>query len=99
MYWAASGLRTSIWLQTREVRSYITKRARGASPTMKKINQSDIGQIPFPDVDMGRQTEAVAILDAIKAEIDEMRETEKNDTILLAQMEQAILTQAFRGEL
>lgn len=37
-----------LYLQSNLVRDYIKNKAKGSSPTMKKINQSNVMQIPFP---------------------------------------------------
>lgn len=55
-------------------------------------------KIPFP-IDENEQRQIVAYLDLIKTEIDETRLLNKANEKYLEQVEQAILSQAFRGEL
>ena len=52
---------------------------------------------PLPNTD--RQKQVVAYFDSIRSEIIAMREIQTQDEQSLEQVEQAILAQAFRGEL
>lgn len=87
------------WLRTREVREYINRRASGASPTMKKIKQDDVCNIPFPTIDVSKQMHLIAYLDSVQADVDNLVRLLDQHTKLLDQLEQSILEQAFRGEL
>lgn len=87
------------WLRTREVREYINRRASGASPTMKKIKQDDVCNIPFPTIDVSKQMHLVAHLDSIQADVDNLFRLLDQHTKLLDQLEQSILERAFRGEM
>jgi type I restriction enzyme S subunit len=87
------------WLRTREVREYINRRASGASPTMKKIKQDNVCNLPFPTIDVERQMHWVAHLDSIQSDVDELMRLLEQDAKLLDQLEQSILERAFRGEL
>ena len=58
--------------------------------------------LPFPsdrDLSLRTQRGIVTYLDTVRAEIDAMQETQEQDKLLLEQLEQSILVQAFRGEL
>lgn len=87
------------WLRGREARTYIRTHATGASSTMKKITQGDVCSLPFPKIPLEEQRHVVAYLNAIQAEVDEMRRLQAWDTVLINQVEQSILEKAFRGEL
>ena len=87
------------WIRGREARTYIRTHATGASSTMKKITQGDVCSLPFPRISLEEQRQVVAYLDAIQAEVDEMRRLQSQDAERINQVEQAILERAFRGEL
>jgi type I restriction enzyme, S subunit len=87
------------WLRTREVREYINRRASGASPTMKKIKQDDVCNLPFPAIDVEEQLRWVVHLDSVQSDVDELMRLLEQDAVLLDQLEQSILERAFRGEL
>jgi len=58
-------------------------------------------KIPVPkgQDSLDRQHHIVAYLDGIQNEIQEMQNLQKNDEAFISNLEQAILHQAFRGEL
>ncbi len=87
------------WLQSKEVRHFIQSRAAGASPTMKKINQSHVRNIPFPVIPIEEQRWVANHLDSIQSEVDEMLKTMEQDARLLDRLEQSILEKAFQGQL
>jgi len=87
------------WLRTREVREHINRRASGASPTMKKIKQDDVCNIPFPTIDVSKQMRWVSHLDSIQSDVDNLFRLLDQHTKLLDQLEQSILERAFRGEM
>ena len=87
------------WLRTKEVRTFIKSRASGASPTMKKIKQDDVCNIPFPAVDVNEQLQYVVYLDSIQSSLERLKQLLDQDTKLLDQMELSILERAFRWEL
>jgi type I restriction enzyme S subunit len=54
------------WLQSPLVRRYVRRKARGTSPTMKKINQTTVMNIPFPvGLDRKRQVALSRRFDSI----------------------------------
>lgn len=87
------------WLQTKEVREYIKSHASGASSTMKKITQSDVCNIPFPNISLEEQRQWTSYLDHIQHEVNEIIKKLEEDSKLLDMLEQSILERAFRGEL
>src|SRR5436190_17994622 len=56
-----------LWLQSPQIRAYIRSRASGASPTMKKINQATVKELPFPEIEL---TEQRRILNDVKPILD-----------------------------
>ena len=87
------------WFQSKEVRHFIQSRASGASPTMKKINQGHVLNIPFPVISVEEQRWVANHLDSIQSEVDEMLKTMEQDARLLERLEQSILEKAFQGQL
>ncbi len=90
---------TIYWLRSKEIRDYVTQNAKGASPTMKKINQQHIRQMPFPDVDIVTQQHYVAYFSQIENEISAMEQVQAEDARLIARINQGVLARVFRGEL
>jgi type I restriction enzyme S subunit len=87
------------WLQSKEVRRYITDKATGASSTMKKITQGDVCSLPFPKIGLKQQREIASYLNTIKDKLNVIRHLQDQDEELIYQLEQSILERAFRGEL
>jgi type I restriction enzyme S subunit len=87
------------WLQSKEVRHYIQKNASGASPTMKKIKQETVCNIPFPIINIEEQSYFAYHLDAIQQEVSKISKIIEEDQQSFNYLEQAILEKAFRGEL
>lgn len=87
------------WLQSKEVRHFIQSRASGASPTMKKINQGHVCNIPFPVISVEKQRQLAHYLDSIKSEVNDMLKTMQKDKKLLERLENSILEKAFQGQL
>ncbi|MGK7929861.1 MAG: restriction endonuclease subunit S [Microcystaceae cyanobacterium] len=87
------------WLQSKEVRRYVQTNASGASPTMKKIKQETVCNIPFPIISVEEQSYFAYHLDAIQQEVNKINRIIKEDEQNLKYLEQAILEKAFRGEL
>ncbi|HDM78929.1 MAG TPA: restriction endonuclease subunit S, partial [Deltaproteobacteria bacterium] len=87
------------WLQGMEVRTYIRERAMGASSTMKKINQADVCSLPFPKIEIEEQRRIVAYLDQVQKQVTALKQAQQETGSELQRLEQAILNQAFKGEL
>jgi hypothetical protein len=59
------------WLQSSLVRKFIAKKAKGTSPTMKKISQGIVMAIPFPStIPIPEQRRIVVELDTLQAQLD-----------------------------
>lgn len=91
---------TWYWLQAPIVRAFIAAKAKGTSPTMKKIGQGTVAAIPFPSgLPVPEQQAIAAKLNAIQAQIDRLNglavDTGKQIDALLP----SILDRAFQGEL
>jgi type I restriction enzyme S subunit len=88
------------WLMSPVVRDFIRSRARGTSPTMKKISQKDVMEIPFPKiVSLPEQRRIVAYLDDLQAQIDDLITLQDSTQAELDALLPSVLDQAFRGEL
>jgi len=84
------------WLQSSSVRHYIMNNARGTSPTMKKISQKVVQNIPFPSgISLTEQRRIVTHLDHLQAKVDAVKrlqaETEREMKALIP----AVLAKAF----
>lgn len=69
----------------------------GAQPNMNATLLQEV-KVPLPK-DREQQTQISARLDSVHSELASMQELNKQDYALLQDIEQAILAQAFRGEL
>jgi type I restriction enzyme S subunit len=88
------------WLMTPLVRDFIQSRARGTSPSMKKITQKDVMAIPFPKaISLAEQRRIVAHLDDLQAQVDQLTTTQDAAQAELEALLPSVLDQAFRGEL
>ena len=63
------------------------------------INSSQLAAFPVKFPVLHEQRRIIAYLDAAKQQTTELHSIERQNEAFLAQMEQAILAQAFRGEL
>lgn len=88
------------WLQTPLVRDFIERNAKGTSPTMKKISQPVVMNIPFPEnISLDQQRKVVESLNAMQERLRHMSDCERQATAGLEAMLPAILDRAFTGEL
>jgi type I restriction enzyme S subunit len=88
------------WLQSPVVREYIAKNAKGTSPTMKKVSQGIVSEIPFPTgLTVKEQERIVAELDILQAQVDTLKRAQAETAAELDALLPAILAKAFRGEL
>lgn len=88
------------WMQTPLVRKFIEKEAKGTSPTMKKISQKVVMNIPFPSVlSLSEQRGIVAYLDKLQARVNELKQLQTESQQELAELVPSILDKAFKGEL
>lgn len=88
------------WLQSPVVREYIAKNAKGTSPTMKKISQGIVIEIPFPtSLAVKEQERIVAELDTLQIQVATLKCAQAETAAELDALLPAILAKAFRGEL
>jgi type I restriction enzyme S subunit len=88
------------WLQCPIVRVFIISRAKGTSASMKKISQKVVMDIPVPaTLVVQEQRRIVAELDALQAEVDELKRLQDKTAGELNALLPAILDRAFKGEL
>ena len=87
------------WLQTTIVRDYIKKNAKGTSPTMKKISQGIVANIPFPAaIPAAEQRRIVDELNTLQVTIDKLKDVQSSSAAELAGLLPTILDQAFRNQ-
>jgi type I restriction enzyme S subunit len=88
------------WLQSPLARDFIERKAKGTSPTMKKISQSIVMNIPFPtSIPIEKQKQIVAELDVLHAEVYKIKHLQIDSAAELDALLPAILDRAFKGEL
>lgn len=88
------------WLQAPLVREFIRQTAKGTSPTMKKIAQGTVMEIPFPtSLPILEQRRIVAELDAMQAQVDALKHLQAETAGELDALLPSILDKAFKGEL
>lgn len=88
------------WLQSPAARQFITSKAKGTSPTMKKISQEIVMQIPFPaSVKVSDQRDIVARLDALYGKIEDFGFQKNIIRNKINAFSLSILDKAFKGEL
>lgn len=88
------------WLMSRPVRDYIKARAKGTSPTMKKISQGVVMDIPFPSgLNLTVQRRIVDYLDDLQSKAAGLKKLQSATAVELEALMPSILAKAFRGEL
>ncbi|WP_066425691.1 restriction endonuclease subunit S [Anabaena sp. 4-3] len=88
------------WLACKLVRDYIKSKAKGTSPTMKKISQEVVMNIPFPsDLSISEQCRIVTYLDELRSKVDAMKGLREEAIKELDALLPSILDKAFKGEL
>ena len=88
------------WLQSSMVREFINKKAKGTSPTMKKISQGTVMTIPFPiSLPLAEQRRIVRELDELQTEVDKLKYLQTEIATELDALLPSILDRAFKGEL
>lgn len=86
-------------LKSPALRYQIERVASGTSPTMKNISKRKVLDLLVPVHEMDEQREIGELMRAFNEEIKVMQASSQSDLALLERAEQAILAQAFRGEL
>jgi restriction endonuclease S subunit len=71
-------------------------RQGAAIPGIRKEHVESI-EIPLPSREL--QLQAIAFLEAVQGEVSEMQRAQADEAKMLDEIEQALLRQAFRGEL
>lgn len=88
------------WLMSRVVRDYVQTKAKGTSPTMKKISQGTVMSIPFPTaLDVSEQRRIVDYLENLQSRIVTLKKFQSETAAELDALMPSILDKAFRGEL
>jgi type I restriction enzyme S subunit len=88
------------WLRSVSVRDYIQRNAKGTSPTMKKISQGIVMNIPFPSaLSLEEQRRIVAYLDGLQGKVDALKQLQAQTQAELDALLPSVLDKAFKGEL
>lgn len=88
------------WLQSSRARDFVRRSAKGTSPTMKKISQSVVQQVPFPaNLTLGEQEAIVRRIETLRAKADAVKALQADTAAELDALLPAILDKAFKGEL
>lgn len=88
------------WLQSPIVREYIRQHAKGTSPTMKKISQGIVMNIPFPTgIKREDQDRMVYKLDALQKEISALKQLHSERSTEMNALFPSILDQAITNEI
>jgi type I restriction enzyme S subunit len=88
------------WLQSSRAREFVRRSAKGTSPTMKKISQSVVQQVPFPaNLTLDEQDAIVRRIDVLQAKTSMVSTAQAETAAGLAALMPAILDKAFKGEL
>lgn len=88
------------WLMSTPVRAYIRRNAKGTSPSMKKISQSTVMNIPFPsNLSLREQRRIVDYLDHQRQKVDSMQKVQAETTVELEALLPSVLDRAFKGQL
>jgi len=88
------------WLQSQPAREFLSKNAKGTSPTMKKISQGTVMAIPFPSsLPVIEQRRIVAKLDALQTEIDVLKRLQAETAADLDALLRSVVDHAFDGNL
>jgi type I restriction enzyme S subunit len=88
------------WLSCVLVRDYIKAKAKGTSPTMKKITQDVVVNVPFPsNLPLPEQRRIVAYLDDLQSKVDALKRLQTETAAELDALLPSILDKAFKGEL
>ncbi len=88
------------WLRSVPVREYIRKTAKGTSPTMKKISQVIVMNIPFPSsLSLQHQHQMVGYMDELDQSVNKLKQLQSETTAELDALLPSILDKAFKGDL
>ncbi|OLD93033.1 MAG: hypothetical protein AUI36_46980 [Cyanobacteria bacterium 13_1_40CM_2_61_4] len=88
------------WLMIPSVRDYVLNESKGTSPTMKKISQGVVMNIPFPSsLSLPEQRRIVAYLNNLEAKVETLKRLQAETAAELDALLPSILDRAFKGEL
>ena len=88
------------WLRSAPVREYIRRMAKGTSPTMKKISQETVMNIPFPSsLSLQQQHQLVEYIDDLDRRVNKLKCLQSETSAELEALLPSILDRAFKGEL
>jgi type I restriction enzyme, S subunit len=87
------------WLMSAPVREFIRHAAKGTSPTMKKISQGVIMQIPFPRLPLVEQQRIADEIESVRLKTVEASRIQKEIVISIRATMPAVLNAAFLGQL
>ena len=91
---------THLWLRSPKVREFIMANAKGTSPSMKKISQVVVNNIPFPvGVSVDQQKDILRLYDVLYAKADALKALQAQSAAELAALLPSVLDKAFMGEL
>jgi len=86
-------------LRSRKLREVIMNSAKGANPTMKKINKEVVQGLPMSLPSLRKQREITSRIDALAKETQHLESIYQKKLNALAELKQSILHKAFTGEL
>lgn len=88
------------WLQCPMVRDFIRIHAKGTSPSMKKISQGTVMNIPYPaGLSLQKQRNLAVMMDCLLAKTDQAKVLQTQTSIQIDALLPSVLDRAFKGEL
>jgi type I restriction enzyme, S subunit len=88
------------WLRSTPVREYIRNAIKGTSPTMGKISQDTVMNIPFPSqLSIQRQHHIVLAVENLESAANHLKALQSEASAELNILLPSIFSQAFKGEL
>ena len=86
-------------MRSPSLRAEITGRARGANPTMKKLNNAAVRSLPVAVPPLATQLRIVTALNGIATETERLADVYQRKLAQLAALRKSLLDQAFSGRL
>lgn len=86
-------------LRSRTLRDVISNVSHGANPTMRKINKTDVQNLPVWLPELGKQKEIVDSIELIIEQVEAVKRVYRNKLLSLYELKQSLLQKAFSGEL